>query len=95
MSAEVPSPSPPPAEPVPADVLRRVIAILATTVGADPARVRPEAKLVEYGLDSVKAIDLAIALEEAFGVEVPDQDAARMRTVEDVARYVHAKRGRA
>lgn len=68
-----------------------VAELLATTVGADPARVRPDARLVEYGLDSARAVDLVIALEEAFGIEIPDADAARLKTLRELVGYVERR----
>jgi acyl carrier protein len=73
---------------VTADVKR----LLAETCALDPASIRDDGRLIEYGLDSVRAMDFIIALEEAFGISVPDEEAARLRTVADVAAYVERRK---
>lgn len=72
-----------------AAVVRRLV---AETCGIDAREVRDDGLLLEYGLDSVRAMDLVISLEEAFGIQVRDEDAATMRHVADVVRYVEAAR---
>ncbi|WP_306361710.1 acyl carrier protein [Nocardia sp. CC227C] len=44
--------------------------------------------LLEYGLDSVRSTELVIELEELFGIDIPDADAATLRTARQVAEYV-------
>lgn len=72
-----------------AAVVRRLV---AETCGIGAEEVRDDGLLLEYGLDSVRAMDLVISLEEAFGIHVKDEDAATLRRVEDVVRYVEAVR---
>ena len=58
------------------------------------AEVDPEQDLVaDLGIDSVKALELLVKLEEAWGVEISDEDAARMTTVGDVLEYAGALAG--
>jgi len=65
--------------------------LLAEVCALDPASLRGDAPLIEYGLDSARAIDLLVSLEEAFGVQIPDEAARDMRTLEDIVRYVKAR----
>ncbi|MBI3268965.1 MAG: acyl carrier protein [Planctomycetes bacterium] len=65
--------------------------LLARACAIDPAEVRDENLLVQYGLDSVRAVDFIVSLEEAFGLQVPDEDVARIRTVADVAAYIRRR----
>jgi len=50
----------------------------------------PDAPLMEYGLDSVRSIDLIVEIESLFGVQISDEQAASMRTLHDVADQVAA-----
>jgi len=73
-------------------VPERVKKLVAQTCAVDPARVREDARLIEYGLDSVRGMDLIVALEEAFAIEIPDGAAGSLRTVSDVVRLVESLR---
>lgn len=56
-------------------------------VGAD--QVSPEAKFIEdLGADSLDTVELIMALEEEFGIEVPDEEAEKLVSVGDVIRYI-------
>ena len=74
------------------DVARTVRRLVAESCGIDVGEVRDDGLLLEYGLDSVRAMDLVISVEEAFGIQVRDEDAAGLRRVQDVVRYVEAAR---
>jgi acyl carrier protein len=65
--------------------------LVASLCGIPAVEISGEGRLIEYGLDSVRAIDLLVSLEDAFAMEVPDDVAQRVRTVSDVTRYI-AKR---
>ena len=67
--------------------------LLGETCAIDPAAIRDDARLIEYGLDSVRATDLVIALEERFSISIPDTDAARLKTVADLQAYVARRTG--
>jgi acyl carrier protein len=63
-------------------------------LGVDENEVTPSASFVDdLGADSLDQVELVMALEEAFGVEIPDEDAEKIRTVHDAIDYVdkHAK----
>lgn len=67
----------------------RGLAVLATVAGVEAARLRPEQNLVgDLGIDSVKALQLVMRLEDELGIEIPDDAAARMDTVGDVLAYL-------
>lgn len=70
---------------------KQVIRIIAETCDVNPDDVRPDRLLVDYGLDSARAIDLLVSLEEAFRIQISDEAAATMRKVEDVINYVRAR----
>jgi acyl carrier protein len=62
-------------------------------VGAD--KVRPEASFTEdLKADSLAVVELVLALEEAFSIEIPDEDTEQIKTVQDAINYIesHVKR---
>jgi acyl carrier protein len=68
--------------------LARIKVLLAHACAIPADVIRDDTHLTAYGLDSVRAMDFILAIEEAFGVEFADDQAARLKTVADVARYV-------
>lgn len=67
----------------------RVKAIIADELGVDVGEVIDEARLGEQlGADSLDAIHVTLALEDEFGIEIPDVDALELQTVGDVVRYI-------
>jgi acyl carrier protein len=54
-----------------------------------PQQVTPEAKFIEdLGADSLDTVELVMAFEEEFGIDVPDEEAEKLQSVGDVVRYV-------
>jgi acyl carrier protein len=64
---------------------------LAYICAIEPERIKAEAWLIEYGLDSVRSMDLVIALEDQFGIELPDEAIARLQTVADVIKLIEGQ----
>lgn len=63
--------------------------IVVNQLGVEESAVTPKAKFVEdLGADSLDIVELVMAMEEAFGVDIPDEDAENIRTVEDACNYV-------
>jgi acyl carrier protein len=63
--------------------------IIAEQLGIREDEVIPTAKFVEdLGGDSLDAVELTMALEETFGIEIPDEDVDNMKTVDDVLTYL-------
>ena len=72
-----------------ATVADRVVAILTERLGMSPEVVTPAAELAEdLGVDSVDAVEFALALEREFNVALPDEIIADVRTVQDVVDLV-------
>ena len=74
----------------------RVKEIIINELGVDPEKVTSEASFVEdLGADSLDTVELVMAFEEEFGVDIPDEDAEQMRTVGDAVNYLkeHAEEG--
>lgn len=70
----------------------KVKEITANELGVDLEKVTPEASFVEdLGADSLDTVELVMAFEEEFGIDIPDEDAEQMRTVGDAIKYVQDK----
>ena len=75
-----------------ASVEERVKHIIVEQLGVDEEEVKPEAKFVDdLGADSLDIVELIMALEEEYDVEIPDEDAEKIQTVQDVITYVQSR----
>ncbi|MBM0625351.1 acyl carrier protein [Helicobacter pylori] len=64
-------------------------AVIAEQLNVDAAQVTPEAEFVkDLGADSLDVVELIMALEEKFGIEIPDEQAEKIVNVGDVMRYI-------
>ena len=68
--------------------------IIADQLGVKKEDVTDNAKFVDdLGADSLDTVELVMALEEEFGVEIPDEEAEKLATVGDALRYIEEKAG--
>ena len=68
----------------------RVKKIVAEQLGVKEEEVQTEASFVEdLGADSLDTVELVMAFEEEFGIDIPDEDAEQMRTVGDAIKYLN------
>jgi acyl carrier protein len=75
-----------------ATVDERVKKIIAEQLGVEEAEVTPEASFVEdLGADSLDTVELVMALEEEFEIEIPDEDAEKILTVGKALDYIKEK----
>lgn len=69
----------------------KVKKIIVDQLGVDAAEVTPEASFIEdLGADSLDTVELVMALEEEFGIEIPDEEAEKIITVKDAIGYIKA-----
>jgi acyl carrier protein len=69
----------------------RIKEIIMEQLGVDENQITPEASFVDdLGADSLDTVELVMALEEEFNVEIPDEDAEKIRTVQDVIDYLNS-----
>ena len=67
----------------------QVIDIIVEQLGVDREKVTPEAKFIDdLGADSLDTVELVMTFEEKFSLEVPDEDAEKLRSVADVVKYI-------
>ncbi|MCO5167770.1 MAG: acyl carrier protein [Planctomycetes bacterium] len=75
----------------PSGVFRVLADLVARKTGVDPSRVAPGSRLIDFGLDSVKAMELVVELEQAFDLAIDDQELADMETLGDIAAYIERR----
>ena len=68
--------------------------LVVEQLGVSPEEVTPEARFVEdLGADSLDTVELVMAFEEKFDIEIPDEDAEKITTVGDAIKYLKEKKG--
>jgi acyl carrier protein len=71
----------------------KVKEIIAKQLGVNASEVVPDASFVEdLGADSLDTVELVMAFEEAFGIEIPDEDAEKIAKVKDAIEYISRKK---
>ena len=77
-----------------ANVAEKIKQIVSEQLGVDEGEVTPTASFVDdLGADSLDTVELVMAFEEAFEIEIPDEEAEKIRTVQDAITYVEKKVG--
>jgi len=67
----------------------KVVDIIANQLGVEKDLITPEAHVIDdLGADSLDVVELIMALERAFDVEIPDAEAEKIRTVQDIYDYI-------
>ena len=70
----------------------KIKSIIAEQLGVKPEEVTSKASFVDdLGADSLDTVELIMALEEEFNIEIPDEDAEKMKTVGEVVKYIEEK----
>jgi acyl carrier protein len=70
-------------------MLDKVKAVIVDQLGVDEDQITMESSFIDdLGADSLDTVELIMAFEEEFGVEIPDEDAEKIKTVKDVVTYI-------
>ncbi len=76
------------------EIIEKVKGIIVEQLGVGVEEVTPEASFIEdLGADSLDIVELIMALEEEYDLEIPDEDAEKIQTVQDVITYITSRQG--
>ncbi|MBC8388518.1 MAG: acyl carrier protein [Actinobacteria bacterium] len=71
------------------EVIDRVKKIIVDQLGIDESKITENSSFVDdLGADSLDIVELIMAFEEEFDIEIPDEDAEKMKTIEDAIKYL-------
>lgn len=76
------------------DIAKKVIDIISSQLEIEADKIKPAASFTDdLKADSLAVVELVLALEESFGIEIPDEDTEKIRTVQDAITYIenHSK----
>ena len=77
------------------DIEEKVKDIIAEELGVEREKVTPAANFMEdLGADSLDTVELVMAFEKEFDIDIPDEEAEKLRTVGDALKYLHDKSGK-
>ncbi|MGL9758558.1 MAG: acyl carrier protein [Wolbachia sp.] len=74
------------------DIEEKVKKIILEHISKDVEKFNSSSKLSEHGTDSLDAVEIIMAAEEEFGIEIPDEDAQKMETMEQIVEYISNKK---
>jgi len=78
------------------NIEEKVRSTIVDQLGVDSGKVKANASLIDdLGADSLDIVELVMAMEEEFGLEIPDEDAEKIKTVGDVIKYIESKTAQA
>lgn len=70
-------------------IMERITQTIVDQLGVNPTEIVPQARFIDdLGADSLDIVELLMALEDQYGIEVPDEDAEGLQTVGDLIRYI-------
>lgn len=74
------------------DIFPRLRTIIAERLGIEETEIKEESDFIEdLGADSLDVVEMIMAIEEEFDIEVPDEDAEKIKTVKDAVNYIQKK----
>ena len=76
------------------EVIGKVKELIADSLGVSNDEIEPAASFIEdLGADSLDIVEFVMAIEKEFNIEIPDEDAEKISTVQDAIDYIHAHQG--
>ena len=76
------------------DTYNKIVDIVVEKLGIDKEIIKPASTFQDLGADSLDVVEIIMKLEEQFGIEIKDEDAEQMQTMDDVVVYIHERRKR-
>jgi acyl carrier protein len=74
------------------DILESVKEVIVEKLGVEAEKITPEARFIEdLGADSLDTVELIMGLEDKFGFEISDEEAEKIRTVQDAINFIQSK----
>ncbi len=74
------------------NITNRITKVIVDQLGVEESKVLSAASITDdLGADSLDTVELVMALEEEFGTEIPDEDAEKIKTVQDIMDYIQSK----
>ncbi|MER3443707.1 Acyl carrier protein [Calidithermus terrae] len=74
------------------DILESVKEVIVDKLGVEAEKITPEARFIEdLGADSLDTVELIMGLEDKFGLEISDEEAEKIRTVQDAITFIQSK----
>ncbi len=75
-----------------AEIEQKIIKIVSDQLNVDESEISPDSSFVDdLGADSLDTVELVMAFEEEFGIEIPDEDAEKIQSVQNAIDYIAAK----
>ncbi|RMH62933.1 MAG: acyl carrier protein [Zetaproteobacteria bacterium] len=75
-----------------AEIEAKIIKIVADQLNVEESEISPDSSFVDdLGADSLDTVELVMAFEEEFGIEIPDEDAEKIQSVQNAIDYIAAK----
>lgn len=72
------------------ELLAKIIPVFVDVLGVSEEKIKPEARIIDdLGADSLDTVELVMGLEEAFEIEITDEDAEEMKIINDVIVYLY------
>jgi acyl carrier protein len=76
----------------PEDTMQKTKAVIVEKLSIPEANITPSSTLKDLGADSLDIVEMIMTFEEVFGIEIKDEDAEKISTVQEAADYLHAAR---
>ena len=75
-----------------AEIEAKIIKIVSDQLNVDEGEINPDSSFVDdLGADSLDTVELVMALEDEFGLDIPDEEADKIKTVQDAITYIESK----
>ncbi|HHT9119792.1 MAG TPA: acyl carrier protein [Candidatus Hypogeohydataceae bacterium YC41] len=80
---------------MPSSVQEKVIELVSKQMGVSAGKITPETSFInDLGADSLDTVELIMELEDAFDMNIPDEDAEKIQTVGDAIKYIEERAGK-